>query len=141
MIEREAGKFGLTFLIVFTGILVGFALVALRHGYIFFTIFLVATAAALAIYRIPSFGKMAFQRLTLLVPVPAHTTVNEAALILEHDDAEIYLALAKYAKRVEANGILLKYRGLRIYDPVSQTFEINKETLHPKQIKILKVTN
>ena len=140
MIERDAGKFGLTFLIVFTGILVGFALVALRDGYPFFAIILVATAVALAVYRLPSFGKMTFQRLTLLVPVPTHTSANGAALILEHDDAEIYAALKKCVKRVESGGVLLEYRGLRIYDPTSQTFEINKQKLHPKQIKVLNAT-
>jgi len=140
MIEREAGKFGLTFLIVFAGTLVGFALVALKNGYPFFAIIIVATAVALAVYRLPSFGKMAFQRLTLLVPVPTHTSANGAALILEHDDAEIYAALKKYVKLVESGGVLLEYRGLRIYDPTTQTFEINKQKLHPKQVKVLNAT-
>jgi hypothetical protein len=136
-LQKKVGKQMLVMFAVFIATLCGFAMLALNAGYPAPAVFLFFAATALAILNFPKFGRMVFQKLTLMIPVPQNASAGEAALMLERDDAKIYAALRHCKTKVEAGGIRLEYRGTLIFDPLTLTFEINGEQLHPKHIKIM----
>jgi hypothetical protein len=80
------------------------------------------------------------QRLSVLVPIPLGCTPETVHLLLDHDDAEIYLYLAKNAHRtkktVTRDAVAFTYRGSPIYSKKSRTFEFDGRVCRPKALKV-----
>ena len=140
MLRKVIGKITLAVVLIFVAVAGGCAALMLTKGQTEVAAMFIVVLVVIVLMNAPASTKDVFQKLILLVPVPPRTTPSGAALLLGYDDAKIYAALEHCFKGVDTHGIVLKYRGVRIYDPDSKTFEIKGEKLRPKFIRVLKQT-
>ena len=78
------------------------------------------------------------QFLVIRFPLPVKLDMNEAVLILDGDDLKIYEYLIGHGRSKKTEeGLVVRYRGKRIYSRSCRNFDFGGDVLKPKTATVL----
>ena len=82
-------------------------------------------------------GRPEKQKLSLFVPVPFDAPTETIPLLLDISDVKIYFWVRARGKTTPADGgVIVVYKGEKIYWPSSKTFQIAGERYPPQAISV-----